>query len=392
MSRAAELECPNKPQSGRERMLLRVMAMAFGLAGAAGLSQFPEFAQQYLQRLAGKVDQLEAQVTEIDASAASFEMTREAYLSDLSGTATGAAAADRARGEIALYARLSESIAGFREAGAFGRLLQGYRVADLDLAQRTYGDFKPAVPLTVEGAAFAGAGFAAGWGVWTVLWGVLGWPFRRRRRQRDAADRQAIQKQLREAEMQAEEEELPFVEYEGDIRTALAKPLPELAFEAHDGTVVDLAMLTAPAVIFTYPLMGRPGVAFPEGWQEVDEADNATALACSFRDNEQMLRAAGIKDVFGVSHQSAADQAEAAHRLALNYTLLSDPRMSLAFALDLPRFVLRHQRYMAPAVIVVQGGRVLAALHPIKDAPSAARRLLIKLEQARLAQQRKQSA
>ncbi|MEM6728480.1 MAG: DUF2937 family protein, partial [Pseudomonadota bacterium] len=39
-------------------MILRIFALIFGLSGAASLSQFPEFAQQYLQRLAGKVDQL----------------------------------------------------------------------------------------------------------------------------------------------------------------------------------------------------------------------------------------------------------------------------------------------------------------------------------------------
>lgn len=39
-------------------MIGRVLALAGGLSGAVGLSQFPEFSQQYLQRLAGQVDAL----------------------------------------------------------------------------------------------------------------------------------------------------------------------------------------------------------------------------------------------------------------------------------------------------------------------------------------------
>ena len=378
-------------------MILRVIALAFGVTGAAGLSQFPEFAQQYLQRLAGKVDQLENQVAEIDASAASFEMTREEYLADLGTSQTGAAAAEKAAGEISLYDRLSSNIDSFRDAGSFGRLAQAYRVADVDLAQRTLDDYQPAVPLTAEGAGFAAIGFVAGWGIWSVLWGILGWPFRRRRArklaelERRKAEAKAA-KSSKDAKFEEEDDDVPFVEYEGDMHAAMTKELPPLTLAAHDGTVVDLAMLKAPAVIFTYPLMGRPGVPFPDGWTEVDEADNATALACSFRDAFDMVRGAGIRDVFGISSQNQDDQAEAAHRLALPYTLLSDPEMKFSFALDLPRFVLEHQRYMAPTVIVIQSGRILAALHPVKHAPTAAPRLLAKLEQAKAAHQKARTA
>ena len=43
-------------------MFMRAIAVAGGLAGAAGLSQFPEFSQQYVQRLGGAVDELTAVV------------------------------------------------------------------------------------------------------------------------------------------------------------------------------------------------------------------------------------------------------------------------------------------------------------------------------------------
>ncbi|MBU0778826.1 MAG: DUF2937 family protein, partial [Alphaproteobacteria bacterium] len=35
--------------------MIRALALIGGLAGGAALSQYPEFSQQYLQRLAGQV-------------------------------------------------------------------------------------------------------------------------------------------------------------------------------------------------------------------------------------------------------------------------------------------------------------------------------------------------
>ncbi|MEO1798301.1 MAG: hypothetical protein AAFR53_15015, partial [Pseudomonadota bacterium] len=143
-----------------------------------------------------------------------------------------------------------------------------------------------ALPLTVEGAAFAGVCFLAGYGVWSLLALILGWPLRRLRRRRlqrqvDVMEAASTADARYEVEDE-DDDDIPFVEYEGDISYAVRKVLPPIALTAQDGTIVDLAMLTAPAVIFTYPLMGRPGVAFPDGWEEVEEAENATSCAVLF--------------------------------------------------------------------------------------------------------------
>ena len=49
--------------------MLKFLAIAGGLAGAAGLSQYPEFSQQYTQRLGGQVDALSEVVADFEASA-----------------------------------------------------------------------------------------------------------------------------------------------------------------------------------------------------------------------------------------------------------------------------------------------------------------------------------
>ena len=64
-------------------MLVRAITLAGGLTGAAGLSQFPEFSQQYIQRLSGAVDELSRVVAEFDADAAALGLSRGEALDQL---------------------------------------------------------------------------------------------------------------------------------------------------------------------------------------------------------------------------------------------------------------------------------------------------------------------
>ena len=64
-------------------MLSKVITLAGGVAGAASFSQFPEFSQQYIQRMGGAVDELTRFVAEFDADAAELGLSRQAALVDL---------------------------------------------------------------------------------------------------------------------------------------------------------------------------------------------------------------------------------------------------------------------------------------------------------------------
>jgi len=66
--------------------MIRVMALAGGVAGAATFSQYPEFAQQYTQRLAGQVDALTTVVMDFDTSALAAGLGREAALAEMTGS------------------------------------------------------------------------------------------------------------------------------------------------------------------------------------------------------------------------------------------------------------------------------------------------------------------
>ena len=152
-------------------MLARTLGMAIGLMSAIAVSQFPEYAQQYRQRLGGAIDELRRVVGAFDRDAAS------------AGVARGDALDRMARSGDELQRRQSASMADhaarldtleherqdLRDAGPFQRLLIFATRSDGDIARRAFDDFEPAVPTTPEGAAAAAAGFFAGWGLMRLL-------------------------------------------------------------------------------------------------------------------------------------------------------------------------------------------------------------------------------
>ena len=162
-------------------MFLRAITLAGGMAGAAGLSQFPEFSQQYTQRLAGAVDELTRFVDEFDADAAAQGFTRAEALDDLNqGSQMGAARADTMGRTLARYNRLSADLEALRAAGPFTRAYNAGSFTDPEIAQAAWSDFKPAMPLTFEGAVFAGVGLLAGLGLIGGLIALIRMPFRRK--------------------------------------------------------------------------------------------------------------------------------------------------------------------------------------------------------------------
>ncbi|WP_371226554.1 DUF2937 family protein [Roseovarius sp. 2305UL8-3] len=147
-------------------MFVRVLILMGGMTGAAGLSQFPEFSQQYTQRLAGKVEELSRFVEEFDADASDVGASREQALVDLAqGGAIGAERAQTIVTTIERQDRLSAALEELRGAGPFTRAFHANAFTDSELARGTLSDFKPALPLSFEGLVFAGVGFLMGLGL-----------------------------------------------------------------------------------------------------------------------------------------------------------------------------------------------------------------------------------
>ena len=159
--------------------MIRVLCLIAGLFGAAGLSQFPEFSQQYLQRLGGYVDALADQLMEFDAVALEAGYGREEMLQQMAQTPPMDGQAAMWRRTVLRHAQLSDDLTALRNASPTARLMMPQRVADTDLARAVWADFRPGMPLTGAGAIAAGTGFVVGWAVLAVLLTLIAAPMRR---------------------------------------------------------------------------------------------------------------------------------------------------------------------------------------------------------------------
>ena len=167
----------------------RTLAILGGVVAGLCLSQFPEYAQQYTQRLGGAVDELRIITQDFDNAASEAGLTRQAAIARY--TATGDEfVAGRGRSmehTFARYAELSTMLEDVRGATGWERFQRLPDYLDTDIGARTITDYKPAVPVTPEGFAYAAAGFALGYVIISALARLLMLPFRRRRPSRALA-------------------------------------------------------------------------------------------------------------------------------------------------------------------------------------------------------------
>lgn len=162
-------------------MILRALTLSGGLAGAVATSQFPEYSQQYMQRLGGAVDALGEVVADFDASAAASGLSRTEALGQMRGTPfLERRSVDMAR-SIARHAQLSRDLAILQGKGPFMRAYHAVRFTDGQIAQAAWAAYQPAVPATFAGLSFAGAGFVLGGLGISLVISLMRMPFRRRR-------------------------------------------------------------------------------------------------------------------------------------------------------------------------------------------------------------------
>lgn len=158
------------------------MANLPGIVGATvlglSMSQFPEFTQQYQQRLGGAVDELRIITEEFDRAATDQNMTRDEALGAYTGSTFLEIRAIDLEATFQRYERLSEDLTLLENANAVDRLKNFTHMTDRKLVERTWEAFKPAVPVTSEGLTFAAAGGAAGFAGFAGLFSL----FRRRRK------------------------------------------------------------------------------------------------------------------------------------------------------------------------------------------------------------------
>ncbi|MGH3446390.1 MAG: redoxin domain-containing protein [Nocardioidaceae bacterium] len=168
---------------------------------------------------------------------------------------------------------------------------------------------------------------------------------------------------------------LPRPDDDGAARHLTGERMPKVKLPSTAGGLVPVDAVQEGfdrLVVYAYPLTGRPGVAVPDGWDEIPGARGCTPESCGFRDHAADLAAAGAA-VVGVSTQSTGYQSEAVERLRLPFPLLSDRELRLAGALSLPtmRVDIRNadgggtQTLLKRLTLVVCGGEIEHVFYPV---------------------------
>jgi len=159
--------------------------------------------------------------------------------------------------------------------------------------------------------------------------------------------------------------DIPAPQDDGGARHLIGMTLPDLALPATDGAAVNLSKLKGRTVVYVYPRTGVPGIDPPEGWDQIPGARGCTPQSCSFRDHFGELKRLGVAQLFGLSTQDTAYQKEAATRLHLPFPILSDEKLKLTNALNLPTFTTSGMTLLKRMALVIDDGRVTKTFYPV---------------------------
>src|SRR5260370_14040663 len=189
----------------------------------------------------------------------------------------------------------------------------------------------------------------------------------------DAEGRVMNQKNLLEVDWS----KIPAPADDGAAAHLVGMTTPPLPLMATDASAVTLSALPGRTIVFAYPRTGEPGkISLVDDWDMIPGARGCTPQTCSFRDLYAELKAAGASQVFGLSTQSNAYQTEMASRLHLPFPVLSDEKLVLTRALNLPTMVEAGLTLVKRLALVVRNARITHLFYPVFPPDRHARDLL----------------
>ena len=142
--------------------------------------------------------------------------------------------------------------------------------------------------------------------------------------------------------------------------------IPPIGLVATDDTSVTLSALPGRTVVFAYPRTGEPG-KISAGRRLGHDPGRARLHAANLRVPRPVRRAESRRRraVFGLSTQSNAYQTEMASRLHLPFPVLSDEKLELTRALDLPTMEVAGLTMIKRLALIVDDARITHVFYPV---------------------------
>ena len=156
---------------------------------------------------------------------------------------------------------------------------------------------------------------------------------------------------------------LPIPEDDGAASHLEGMRMPNLRLPSVEGSIH--YPVPGIVVLYVFPMMARPGHELPSGWNEFPGARGCTPQSCAFKKSHEIILASGADAVHGLSCQPLDCLAEAKHRLALPYDLISDSEMILKEHLSLPSFSLGGNVYYKRMTLVIIDGLIRKVFYPV---------------------------
>ena len=135
------------------------------VAGAFFGSQIPQFMQQYSQRLAGHVSELQKLIDQLRQAASLSHKTLDQYILKFLSSADPdfAHQGQFMQGIVHRWEELNQALVHLSQSSAWQRPLIFFKDLQLDIAQSTLAAFQPGINLNLEGMCYAGLGVFLGW-------------------------------------------------------------------------------------------------------------------------------------------------------------------------------------------------------------------------------------
>lgn len=174
--------------------------------------------------------------------------------------------------------------------------------------------------------------------------------------------------------------DLPIPEDDDACGHLLGTSLPDIHLPSTSGDTIMINRQSGYAVIYIYPMTGRPDTTLPDGWESIPGARGCTPQSCSFRDLHDDIKQ--YARLFGVSSQNTEYQQEAKSRLHLPFELLSDHSFLLKQALSLPTFTVEGIQRYKRVTLILKDGVIEKVFYPVFPPDQNAGSVLNWLKQA----------
>jgi len=144
---------------------LSLLDRAFSVAGAVAFAQFPQFLQQYLQRMGGHLSELEGQVGFMRKSAEASSLTLPEYIQKFTESSIDPVFSRQGiimQNMVDRYNHLSSALSSLQDATLYKKPLIFITHLNTDIVHETWGTYQPGIPTTLEGLAYAAVGMIFG--------------------------------------------------------------------------------------------------------------------------------------------------------------------------------------------------------------------------------------